>query len=111
MKEPNAPTPQESHYPIAAKCECPNRCFVHGTNKQSASEGQESYLPPLGDRTHHLETDDVMAAIEGTEYLKGHVANKLHLMTSGERYSLYRAVVKLVDERRAAKAEKAEGDK
>jgi hypothetical protein len=62
-------------------------------------------LPPLGDRTHHLQTEDIIAAMGGRQDFNTlKVEQHLHLMTSGQRYSLFRAVVTLVDERRAAKA-------
>lgn|ERR1017187_2010433 len=44
---------------------------------------------------YHYEVAQVLNAIEGTDFLKGVVSQKLHTMTSGECWSLYRAIVKL----------------
>lgn len=48
---------------------------------------------------YHFETDEVLAATEGTEYLKQNILHHLRTMTSGERWSLYRAVAKLISEK------------
>lgn len=57
-----------------------------------------SFLPKLGDRSHHFETDNVMEAIGGnaSDYCLRMIKQRLHQMTSGERYTLYRAIKKLV---------------
>lgn len=56
------------------------------------------FLTPLGDRSHHFTTEQVMEAIGGnsTDYVYRNLEQRLHFMTSGERYMLYRAVKKLV---------------
>lgn len=53
---------------------------------------------PLGDRSHHFETDAVIGAIgeNATDYVKAQIEGHLCLMTSGERYALYRAIKSLI---------------
>lgn len=51
---------------------------------------------------YHFEDDQVMTAIVGTDYLKGNVRRHLNHMTSGEKWSLYRAIVKLAAEQTQA---------
>lgn len=55
------------------------------------------FLPPLGDRSHHFTTEQVMEAIgpDAGDYVRGNIERHLHLMTSGERYTLYRAIKSL----------------
>lgn len=48
----------------------------------------------------HFENDQVIGAIAGTDYLKQSVLRRLIGMTSGEKWALYRAIVKLADEMR-----------
>lgn len=62
------------------------------------AKDQSYFLPPLGDRSHHFTTDKVMEAVglEPSDYCRNAVRNRLHQMTSGERYTLYRAIKKLV---------------
>ena len=71
------------------------------------------FLPPLGDRSHHFTTEQVMEAIGGnsTDYAYRRIKARLHLMTSGERYTLYRAIKKLVldGESKAEQRGKEEG--
>jgi len=43
----------------------------------------------------HFEDDAVIGAINGTDYLIENVNRHLHAMISGEKWSLYRAVVNL----------------
>jgi hypothetical protein len=49
---------------------------------------------------YHFEDDEVLAAITGTEYLKENVSRHLHHMTSGEKWSLYRAIAALIAARK-----------
>jgi hypothetical protein len=58
----------------------------------------KSLLPPLGDRSLHFEDAEVMAAMVGSEHLIDNVRNRLMFMTTGEKWSLYRAIVKLSKE-------------
>lgn len=55
------------------------------------------FLPPLGDRSHHFTTEQVMEAVgpDVGDYVRGNIERHLHLMTSGERYTLYRAIKQL----------------
>jgi hypothetical protein len=52
------------------------------------------------DENFHFETDAVMEELKGTEYLRDKVEHHLHYMTTGERWSLYRAIVTLADKQR-----------
>jgi hypothetical protein len=47
---------------------------------------------------YHFETEDVLKAIANTDYAKGEISRHLHAMTCDQRWSLYRAIVKLADE-------------
>ena len=47
---------------------------------------------------YHFENDEVIAAITGTDYLRQNVQRRLMGWTSGEKWSLYRAIVKLAAE-------------
>jgi hypothetical protein len=50
------------------------------------------------DRSHCFTTEQVMAAIgdSNTDYARGSIERHLHQLNSGERYTLYRAIKKLV---------------
>ena len=50
-----------------------------------------------GDRKigFHFTKREVLDAVQGTEYLKTCVERRLNLMTTGEAWSLYRAIAKL----------------
>jgi hypothetical protein len=63
-----------------------------------AAKETASLFPPLGERSLHFEDDAVIGAIDGTDCLLGHVRRCLGQMTTGEKWSLYRAVVKLSNE-------------
>jgi len=53
----------------------------------------------MGMMDYHFEDKQVIDAIQGTQYLKDNVDRHLHHMTSGEKWSLYRAIAKLISER------------
>jgi hypothetical protein len=63
------------------------------TKLRGQAAGGESQLEPV--RDFHYEDAQVMDAIVGTDYLKSSVQNRLNFMTSGEKWSLYRAIAKL----------------
>lgn len=65
-------------------------------NERDALRAQVERLLKPEPKAIQLETEDVMLAIEGTDYLKSKVERQLHQMTSGERWSLFRAVYKLI---------------
>jgi hypothetical protein len=44
---------------------------------------------------YHYEDAEVLAAVEGTEHIKQNIARKLLRGTSGEKWSLYRAIASL----------------
>lgn len=52
----------------------------------------------LVDRNYHFEDKEILDAIVGTDYLKGKIEHHLHILTSGEKWSLYRAIAKLIEE-------------
>jgi hypothetical protein len=60
--------------------------------------------PPPSERLagedFHFEDSQVMAVIRASEYYKETIAHALHSLTSGEKWSLYRAVVALADAQR-----------
>lgn len=49
---------------------------------------------------YHFEDDQVLAAVANTEYAKGKIAHHLLHMTVDQKWSLYRAIVKLAEEQR-----------
>jgi hypothetical protein len=75
-----------------AWCKCTD-CLKN----KSAQGESHSYLPPLGDSRFHFEDKQVMDALVGTEYLRTEVQRRIQFMTTGEKWSLYRAVAKLID--------------
>lgn len=54
------------------------------------------YHSSLGDRSYHFTDKQVIAAVVGTEHLVSNLSGRLNFMTSGEKWSLYRAVAKLI---------------
>lgn len=49
----------------------------------------------------HFEDAEVLGAIVATDYYKNQISHCLHTLTSGEKWSLYRAVVALADLQRS----------
>ena len=47
----------------------------------------------------HFEDNEVMDNIVGTDYLKAEVKRHLMHMASGEKWSLYRAIAKLISKK------------
>lgn len=52
--------------------------------------------PVTDEENFHFETPDVMKILSGTSYLRANVERHLSMMRSGERWSLYRAIAKLI---------------
>jgi hypothetical protein len=50
------------------------------------------------EKNYHFTDEQVMGALVGTDHLRSYVENHLAHMTSGEKWSLYRAIVKLSKE-------------
>jgi hypothetical protein len=65
--------------------------------QEAAPEPQKEsdYLPPAQDKRFHFEDEQVMGALVGTDHLRNNVRQRLNHMTSGEKWSLYRAIVTL----------------
>jgi hypothetical protein len=59
----------------------------------------EAFLPLLGDTSLHFEDAQVLDALVGTEHLINNIRGLLNHMTTGEKWSLYRAIVKLANAR------------
>jgi len=57
---------------------------------------------PIAERNYHFDTEEVLRVVMGTDILRDNVRRRLLLITSRERFSLYRAIAKLIDSRAEA---------
>ena len=56
----------------------------------------EAVLPPFGDRRYHFADEQVLASVGGTDYMAQKIQHRLNHMTSGEKFTLYRALASLI---------------
>lgn len=63
--------------------------------------------PVTAEENFHFERDLVMQTLTGAEHLRNNVQRHLSTMTSGEQWSLYRAIAKLV---LASRSKEPEGE-
>lgn len=69
---------------------------------KATGEAPETMLfLPLGDTSLHFDNADVLANVQDSEYAKKNIQRHLMFMTCNERWSLYRAIVKMSREPKA----------
>ncbi len=75
--------------------------------KAISEENARLKQPVTADENFHFERGLVMQTLTGTEHLRNNVQRHLSTMTSGEQWSLYRAIAKLV---LASRSKEPEGE-
>jgi hypothetical protein len=73
----------------------PNQAFAKAMARKLRECMRSENAPVGGNENFHFENDEVLAAIANTQYAKDVIARHLRFMTVDQKWSLYRAVVKL----------------